>query len=348
MEDLLIITHYDIPNWEKFIEYFKDVKSKNLMIFFPFESVVEPFIFYNDNKYPEFFIELENMLIENGLTIFAVYGSFFDKGVDNLQYRPIKNVNVLYWPTYLLHYSFYNITQSYGKHINDINIEQNFIKLFQCYNRKPRTHRMMIVDFLKKYNLFEKGIISWNQLSDTWDVSYAFQYWNEEVIKIDDANRIAPEPVYFTDNLLNTGALFDICGETITSHYFLTEKTFKNLLIKQPFISIGAINQNTILKEFGFKLYDELIDYSFDSESFLIDRCEGAIKSILSLKDRNYNELYDVIKDKAEFNKRRALEIIENDPYIPQQFIEIYKNNFNKFEPNLNIPNYLCNIMVNK
>ena len=39
MEDLLIITHYDIPNWEKFIEYFKDVKSKNLMIFFPFENV---------------------------------------------------------------------------------------------------------------------------------------------------------------------------------------------------------------------------------------------------------------------------------------------------------------------
>ena len=61
------------------------------------------------------------------------------------------------------------------------------------------------VDFLKKYDLFNDGIISWNILTGDWVEDYKFKYWEEELKILDDCNQAThgrEEPVYFTDELL--------------------------------------------------------------------------------------------------------------------------------------------------
>ena len=51
--------------------------------------------------------------------------------------------------------------------------------------------------------------------------------------------------------------------------------------------------QNIVLKEFGFRLYDGLIDYSFDQESNIFDRVDGLVKNLNKLKFEDLNELYN-------------------------------------------------------
>ena len=72
---------------------------------------------------------------------------------------------------------------------------------------------------------------------------------------------------------------------------FITEKTFKNVLISQPFICFSSKNHNKSLTNFGFVLYDEIIDYSFDSENELEKRIDGIIKNLNTLKNENYHTI---------------------------------------------------------
>ena len=365
-DDLLVISHYELVplNFKigvddflvTFLEYFKEIKSKKVLIWYPAESIPEPFIYYNPliGKCKEFFIELENLLVKNDVFIYGVFGGFFSEEIDYLSKYPIKHVSILHWPTFLLHYSMYGMEKSYQKSINDISIDTNFNKLFLCLNRKPRTHRVMLVDFLKKYDLFNDGIISWNILTGDWVEDYKFKYWEEELKILDDCNQAThgrEEPVYFTDELLKYKCLINISCETLSAnngHYFITEKTYKNLLIGQPYVSLGCQYANKILTNFGFELYDEIIDYSFDDEVNLIDRAEGLVKSMMKISNRDYNEMYEIIKEKVERNRKRAITICENDPYIPNEFVELYKNYTDKFKPTLHVPYYLSQIMKNK
>jgi hypothetical protein len=361
--DLLVISQYDLVplNFKigvddflvTFLEYFKEIKSKKVLIWYPSEYIPEPFIYHNPvtGYYKEFFIELENLLIKNDVFIYGVFGGFFTEETDYLTKFPIKNISILYWPTFLLHYSMYGMEKSYQKSINDISIDTNFNKLFLCLNRKPRTHRVMVVDFLKKYDLFNDGIITWNILIKDWVDDYKFKYWEEELIILDDCNRRVEEPVYFTDELLKYKCLINISCETLSrnnDNLFITEKTYKNLLIGQPYVSLGCQHANKILTNFGFELYDEIIDYSFDDEVNLIDRAEGLVKSMMKISNRDYNEMYQIIKEKVERNRKRAITICENDPYISNEFVELYKNYTDKFKPTLHVPHYLSQIMKNK
>jgi hypothetical protein len=114
---------------------------------------------------------------------------------------------------------------------------------------------------------------------------------------------------------------------------------------------LASTNQNNVLQDFGFKLYDELFDYSFDGEKELHFRIGGLINILYDLKDIDMNELYDKVKDKIIFNKNRALDIIENDPYIPIEFVNFYNQNIDKFNVAMKIdklPKYLKTILKNK
>ena len=56
---------------------------------------------------------------------------------------------------------------------------------------------------------------------------------------------------------------FQLVSETTTNHFFLTEKTVKPLLLKQPFLVFGNVGFHKKLKDYGFKLYDEVFNYDF-------------------------------------------------------------------------------------
>ena len=199
----------------------------------------------------------------------------------------------------------------------------------------------MMMDELIKNNLFEIGLNSWNFLNK----NYEFKYFKQE--KLTFVNN----DTYSIDNLnfLNFNTLFSLVGETCTDKIFITEKTYLMLGNAMPFLVYGSQNQNNCLKKYGFELYDEIFDYSFDELPILEDRIQGVIKNLNNIKNKNWNEKFQSVKNKAFRNKKRHREILENDPFIPLEMIEMYKNNKNLFDETTYFsPNILKTIMKNK
>jgi endonuclease III-like uncharacterized protein len=82
------------------------------------------------------------------------------------------------------------------------------------------------------------------------------------------------------------------------------------LFIGQPFLTLCAKDTHKTLKGYGFELYDEIFDYSFDSEPDYKDRIRGIIDNVERLKGKDYSELYRLIEDKVEHNVRVCYELI--------------------------------------
>lgn len=92
---------------------------------------------------------------------------------------------------------------------------------------------------------------------DPYELQFKYSYFNpKDPLNIIDERRIPQE-------MLNCH--FSVVNETIAVDGFYTEKTFKHVIAKLPFIIFGGPKDNQIFaSKYGFELYDELFDYSFE------------------------------------------------------------------------------------
>ena len=332
-----------------FIDYFKNKKSTTFLYWYVLEFVAPPFNYYDYETKHDDIVKLENVLIENNLKIFVIISGVSTKLTDDLKLNPIKNVEFLIWPTYLLHYSCYGLEKAYNKPISSIEIEKEFKNLYFNFNVKPKYHRGMLIDKLYQNDLFKYGKNSWD--SKLYDnQKYNFKFWKEENLKIDnyDGNEFIG---YYSEDFLKLNCLINVVGETLYNNkdIFITEKTYKSILINQPFICLSSQYFHKHLSNLGFELYDEIFDYSFDNEPELENRVIGIINNLLNLKNQDYETIYKKIADKVKYNKKIALEIIENDKFIPETLLMLYKQNkltFNSLENKL--PYYFKDVIKNK
>jgi hypothetical protein len=77
------------------------------------------------------------------------------------------------------------------------------------------------------------------------------------------------------------------------------------------------VNQN--LKKYGFELYDEIIDYSFDSIESPRERTIALAEELKRLQDKrlNLDFTYRLCREKLEHNLKNYLELCFDDIYIP-------------------------------
>lgn len=105
--------------------------------------------------------------------------------------------------------------------------------------------------------------------------------------------------------------LFDIqiVPETLfeTNKTHLTEKIFKPIVMKQPFIIVGCPNSLMYLKRYGFKTFDELWDESYDLMSDPQDRMDAILKVVDAITDmdaKSYNQMMDKAQSIIEYNQK--------------------------------------------
>lgn len=352
---------YDVSG---LIELVKQNSNKLIFFWIPEEATLNPFSIYLEKGKTYDFVILESILNEYNVEMITMFSSPSDYSpyIKILKTQPINNFKFIFWPTYLLHFAYYNIISVFG---NDYIIKKDFNKLYLNLNNKPHFHRQMVMDYLCKYDLFNYGINTWNEMphpSNTFD----FKCWNMKIQKLDDMVDYEEHGktkggynarFYLTRDILETGCLINLVGETFCREHenaliYYTEKTFKNYFTEQPFIVIGSMNQSKNTAKYGFVLYDEIFDYSFDNEPLRLYRIKDILINLLMLKDKNYNELYSTIDEKVQYNKKRALEIIHDDPYVPEEFITIYKKYKSVFDEMAQngtiVSKYLPTIMLNK
>jgi hypothetical protein len=195
-------------------------------------------------------------------------------------------------------------------------------KLYMSLNSKPRLHRSIMMDELCHHDLLKHGHVSWH----VNDPDYVWKYWEPTKLIVDytgSVNQWTVPPTY-------KATLFNLITESTTEIVFITEKTCTALFFKKPFIVLGAMGFHQELKNMGFELYDELFDYSFDTDANLTNRINGIINNINNLKDQDYDLLRQQVKDKVEHNYNRIVELATTRKYVPDfmlQYIDTIKNN---------------------
>ena len=231
------------------------------------------------------------------------------------------------WPGFWFMNSHDEMIKNANKIYFDINKNQypmSFKYPFLTFNGRSRQHRTLLIDKLIELNLIDKGIVTYHCQFE--EVDHAdLNYYDGSPIIIDDAY---PAESSFRFNEKYVESFLHIPTESTLNMHLISEKTAMPILCKQPFLTLGPVNYHARLKELGFKLYDEIFDYSFDSEPDLNLRIEKLLKNVQSVvaKANKLNFLYSTIKDKIEFNRELAIELMSDRSKIPALMIERYEN----------------------
>lgn len=177
---------------------------------------------------------------------------------------------------------------------------------FTCLNGAPRTHRFKTLLHLWDEKMFPYGVITYVSSSpQTLEILNNMGYTelaNKLPLSVDcytdyrtiqsHQSRLAESFYSIYDN-----TYFDITTETLYGEgtssrssiealqmnpwwkeMFFTEKTYRSIFYKRPFLLFGSANQLKILRRFGFKTFDGILfDESYDSIVYWEDRLKATI-----------------------------------------------------------------------
>lgn len=303
-----------------------DIETKtprNIVIFGPEEWEVG-----NLFKNNEFLIELESKLKSNDIKLYLIFGSGDKEFYKSYFAIPKVNTTVILWPMFWVYFTHYSLN-NYNPNIIESYKCNNIDKLFISLNNKSLEHRCQFMDELVNNNLLDNGYVSWMEPN----VNYDWKFWTPKKLILDDEypnnlNSYSTIPNEYGRTLLN------VVTESTMNVPFITEKTFTCVFLNKPFIILGAHGIHKLLVEYGFELYDELFDYSFDMLIETEDRIKGIIDNLKNLKDKSYDELSIKVRDKIKRNKMNAFEIIKNKKYIPEYVSligEQFKDDLNEY-----------------
>jgi len=178
-----------------------------------------------------------------------------------------------------------------------------------CLNRNAKIHRVWTYYYLLKTGLHEDSFYSYYLPRIAKKDGLVFKEWvKEELRKYNDDflfEKIKKNKRLFQDSPLdkldaqypinlqsNIKEYFEksalsIITESLETHDFLTEKTFKAIVHSHPFITIGGSNINLRLKERGYKLYDEIFRFEH------IDNPKDCMKFMEKLNNISTEELIE-------------------------------------------------------
>ena len=269
-----------------------DSQVKQLVIFGAFEWCYTSFV----NK-DTAFEEIISVARQKNIQVDVITGSHkLTDACHDVTNSKYNNVTVHHWPTFwMTYYSTLTHQLDNGDHVVD--------NLYTLFNNVPHRHRCMTMDILSREDLLRSGYVSWNNL-DNYE-NYSFKHWTPKLLTLDDFSRnrsLSTVPVHFFKSFMN------IVSESNTIPYFVTEKTVKPIFYKKPFLVISKQGFHTkVLTDLGFKLYDEIFDYSFDSIEDMECRIEQIVLQLKRLQTYSPYKLKlmtNRIKDKLEHNHK--------------------------------------------
>lgn len=207
---------------------------------------------------------------------------------------------------------------------------QPFTKPFIALNRSvtgDRSYRLTLVAMLLEKNLVERGHVSLN-------LDSPFKSWQDEVndpltklslseidlikthigklsasLVVDRAQPSADCSAHVgpSELTLNQSALWHIVTETVfyQDKLHLTEKIFKPIVNKRPFILAGAPGNLEYLRSYGFKTFSKWIDESYDCEldpQKRLSMIVQEVEKICLLPDSQLDAMYKDMQDIVNYN----------------------------------------------
>ena len=245
---------------------------------------------------------------------------------DQDDYREIQNF--IHYP-----YAFFNqITRKLGNTHCGFEFNKHFI--FQ--NGVPKLYRARLYNDIHSYKINHKCNISWlvkqngiEMVEQLYNLipDAVVDFGNPQYLDIDSLDILWREQNTISD-FYHESAI-DLFVESVYDNnccIFYTEKTTKPLVTGKVFLGFGPQHFYRYLESMGFQLYDEIIDYSFDTIEDASDRYTQFFNNVVEISKLDINYLTDKIvsvKDKIEHNKKLARTYRQP----PQQLLPLLENN---------------------
>lgn len=193
-------------------------------------------------------------------------------------------------------------------------------KLFTCFNRAPRPHRVKLLSEMFKHRLVARAHYSFEGSFN----SAKLPIWGHDQHLLEPYKHLLPmhlditedteNPAGFTEKDLSyhTSSYFSVVTETnfnflslAQSSIFISEKTFRPILYKQPFILVARPGTLASLKLAGYKTFSPWIDESYDLIEDDEERLNAIVKEIVLLAkftDRDWIDWQERVKHIVEHN----------------------------------------------
>ncbi len=196
-------------------------------------------------------------------------------------------------------------------------------KKFITFNRitgGARMYRSLLIAELAKNNLLDLGHVSFSHICPEYghysqfltDDNYIYQfnpgYLNNIKSVLDSINfplRIDNKKLDYIPNNSQTISAIPECMESfvhlVTETCFferklhLTEKIFKPIVCKQPFLLLGCANNLQYLKTYGFRTFNQWWDENYDVIQDPITRLEAIIKILKEICTYSNKDLEDML-----------------------------------------------------
>ncbi len=199
-------------------------------------------------------------------------------------------------------------------------------KKFITFNRitgNSRVYRSFFIAELYKKNLLNKGHISYSKIcpehghyntslleSKKYGLTPEYIKSTYNIIdQIDDLRIDSPKDKEISNGSYTIGGVaqsMESFLHVVTETCFwdrkchLTEKIFKPIVLKQPFILLGCAHNLSYLKEYGFKTFDRWFDESYDNITDPIERLHKVCNVIEQLSAKSDHELEQMLIDMQE------------------------------------------------
>ena len=264
--------------------------------------------------------------------------SNYVKPLHDLTAHRCRNIKLHHWGTFFLSDLLKQLMQS-GDNLTPEPFKYPFISM----NSKPHPHRCIMMDVLAKYNFIDRGAVSWLEYpyeSDRNDAGiipsiwrgYPYRYWSPSIKKLTE---VTPDHFdYYKVPYEYKQSFMQLVVESCDRNLMISEKTWMPIFYRKPFIVFAAQHQHAFLQDYGFLLYDEVFDYSFDSEPDQDLRAEAVAKNIqryVNMPPVALGKVYKKLIPKLEYNYNLAMSLATDINRVPEIILEAYRNPLNGY-----------------
>ena len=237
-----------------------------------------------------------------------------------IYHNPSKNCYLFIDPFFHLSRAF----RSYSINLYNSRCEPFFYKIMSLTYR-PRDHRCMLLDNLSKRNLIRNNAISFNNKLPRF---YRFEHWTPTHLCLPSQRFFLAADQWKIPYEWQLSFLHIVPESSIDLLYF-TEKVWGPILGAKLFLVQGKSGFHKKLVEMGFVLYDEIIDYRFDSIEDDEERLVAMLDQAEQLINRNDDiSIYNQIESKLRHNQLHAMKLAVTPACIdiPKSVRDYYNN----------------------
>jgi len=274
-----------------------------------------------DNPDPEIYTSMDRMLQTHSLTLDQV------KFV-TANYKLRNKPSFVYFPDDEVYYRYLHLMERDPLYVKTVSAEKRD-KKFTCLIRADKVWRKIYASFIHnlnitgdayfsytgyKYETSHSGvddISDWIDFDDTLETDL-LSFELHMPYRCDDLS----DKEHNNHKLINQdfyqNAYFNFVVETHFDNNtcFLTEKTFKPILNLQPFIIIGNPGSLALLKDLGYKTFQDVIKESYDLQTDHRIRMSELLKisyDISILDHKHHIRMQTLLADTLYHNQRHFL-----------------------------------------